>query len=143
MWTAWYNILKCILHYELPYCILKCKGDICNLSVGRLGKQQIQIYMVKNNPLYKLWIRVKGRCNNLNHCNYYKYGRIGIKMHEAWEKDFWQFYNYVSDLDSYPGDEEMGQGKWDLHRLWPKGHYEPGNVIWLSKEDHIEVHRMD
>ena len=41
-----------------------------------------------NFKLYRVWDGIVQRCNNPNAKNYQNYGGRGIKMSDAWRKDF-------------------------------------------------------
>lgn len=45
-------------------------------------------------PLYKVWISMRGRCNNPNDKFYYNYGGRGVRVCEEWEKSFQKFYDW-------------------------------------------------
>lgn len=76
---------------------------------------------------------MKKRCANPNDPRYADYGGRGIRVHEAWVEDFWQF---VKDVGPRPeGVGPTGRSLWSLDRIDNNGHYEPGNVRWASHHE--------
>lgn len=69
------------------------------------------------------------RCRNPKSINYKYYGALGVEVR-------------------YPGFEafhvDMGNKPpgCDIHRVNSKGHYEPGNCIWLEHSEHMRLTRM-
>jgi len=96
----------------------------CGCSAGLHGK-----YL---HPIYSVWGNMKTRCLNTNSPVYHHYGGRGISIYPPWVKDFMAFYEYVSQLPSYPGKEEIGMGKLSLDRIDNDGNYEPGNLRWAT-----------
>lgn len=70
---------------------------------------------------YRVWVGMRDRCYNEDHTSFERYGGRGIRVCEAWNTSFRAFYN---DVGPRPGKG------WDLARLDPDGHYEPGNAEW-------------
>lgn len=49
---------------------------------------------LSSHPIYKLWVKIKERCNNSNASNYHMYGGRGVVMCKEWENNFMSFYNW-------------------------------------------------
>lgn len=82
--------------------------------------------LIKDNyKLYKVWIGIKQRCNNVNSKSYSKYGGCGIKVCDEWENNFLSFYNW-SIVNGYK------EGL-TIERSNVKGNYEPFNCTWIPK----------
>jgi hypothetical protein len=77
----------------------------------------------KAHPLYGQWRSMLSRCTNPKTANYRHYGARGITVCEQWRENFWAFV-----IDVGP----RGQNTDQLHRTNNDGHYEPGNVAWVS-----------
>jgi hypothetical protein len=76
-------------------------------------------------PEYKLWQGMIKRCVNPRCKSYANYGGRGIKVCERWRSDFAAF---ASDMGPRPKGGT-------LERRNNGGHYEPGNVVWATKEE--------
>lgn len=50
---------------------------------------------LSTHPLYKVWIRLKEKCNTPTSKAYRNYGAKGVKLDEVWEKDYVAFYNWA------------------------------------------------
>ena len=88
-----------------------------------------------NDPLYKLWKSIKGRCYNPNKQNYYLYGGRGIRVADEWLNDPMAFVEYVRTTI---GDRPEGCS---LDRIDNDGHYEPNNLRWATKEQQAQNKR--
>lgn len=75
--------------------------------------------------LYRIWKKMKSRCNNKNDIDYKKwYGSRGIKVCDEWQNNFLNFYNWA-----------MNNGYSDslsIDRINVNGNYEPSNCKWSS-----------
>jgi len=69
------------------------------------------------------WSLMKGRCYNLNHKNYSRYGGRGITVCDEWRDSFLAFYNHIGPKPS---------PQHSLNRIDNNGNYEPGNVEWAD-----------
>lgn len=77
-------------------------------------------------PEYKLWIKMRLRCNNPNDKHHYPdYGGRGIKVCERWNS----FTNFYKDVGSRPSL------KHSLSRIDNDGDYEPSNVEWATVQE--------
>lgn len=75
-------------------------------------------------PTYSSWLAMKARCNNPKTVGYHRYGHIGIKVCNRWEKSFAAF---LSDMGERPQDTT-------LERKNRKRGYSPSNCIWATIE---------
>jgi hypothetical protein len=75
---------------------------------------------------YRAWAHAKDRCYNVNTVNYSEYGGRGIRMCEQWANDFAAFYAHIGPKPS-PAHQ--------LDRIQNDGHYEPGNVRWVTAQE--------
>lgn len=48
----------------------------------------------RNHSLYRVWIRMRGRCHNPNNQDYENYGARGIAVCDEWLNEFINFYNW-------------------------------------------------
>jgi hypothetical protein len=75
--------------------------------------------------LYKLWQKMKQRCENPSSISYRFYGAKGIAVCERWK----EFENFRADVGEGPGKG------FTLDRLDPLKGYEPGNVQWITRAE--------
>ena len=80
-----------------------------------------------NDPLYRLWIRIKRRCYDTKAHNYRWYGAVGVTMWEPWLNDAGAFIAYIeAELGPRPSP------KHSIDRIDPFGNYEPGKLRWAT-----------
>jgi hypothetical protein len=76
------------------------------------------------------------RCNNPNATNYGRYGGSGIKCRFTID----EFVDYIVNV------LEVDPRELECHRIDPDGHYEPGNIEFITlkehKHRHVELRRM-
>lgn len=70
---------------------------------------------------YREWIKMKTRCKNAEEAGYSRHGGLGVKVHEAWDKDF----------ESFLRDVGLPEDGFSLARINWTGDYAPGNVEWV------------
>ena len=109
-------------------CMQKERASVSNRTHG----------LSKNNKrLYKVWKSMRARCNNPNDASYYRYGGIGIKVCDEWDKDFSTFYEW-SIANGYKEDiAESGRNRLSIDRINNDGNYEPSNCRWA--DDHTQA----
>lgn len=77
----------------------------------------------KKTRLFRIWIGMKTRCNNVNDRAYPKYGGRGIRICEEWS-DFMKFHDWA-----------IANGYSDslsIDRINVDGNYEPANCRWAT-----------
>jgi hypothetical protein len=81
---------------------------------------------------HKIWATMIQRCTNPNNAAYYRYGKVGIKVHEPWL----QFENFLRDVGKRPAPHLS------IDRFPnPAGNYEPTNVRWATAEQQANNRR--
>lgn len=78
----------------------------------------------KRNPLHRLWLAIRNRCNNPRTPDYKHYGARGIEVCDRWDS----FAIFVADVGPHPG------AGWTLDRIDNDGDYEPDNVRWATRK---------
>ena len=74
---------------------------------------------------YRIWAKIKQRCDNPKDPSWHNYGGRGIAVCERWQKSFKLFFK---DVGLRPSSE------YSLDR-WPDndGDYKPSNVRWATR----------
>ncbi|NSW82555.1 MAG: hypothetical protein HPY90_04640 [Syntrophothermus sp.] len=81
---------------------------------------------LKRHRLYRIWSKMKERCNNPRSKFYELYGGRGIKVCEEWANDFQAFYDWA-----------MANGYREgltIDRKNNDGDYEPENCRWVTRK---------
>lgn len=123
------------------YVTINCKGCNKEMSVYKGNLNQLSGYCkkcaAKNRPanrtthgmsnfrVYRIWCKMKERCNNSNSINYKNYGGKGICLCKEWNESFIAFYNW-SIQNGY-------QDNLSIDRIDSDKNYEPNNCRWASR----------
>ncbi len=75
--------------------------------------------------LYGLWCKMKGRCENPDNPDYFRYGARGIRGCERWQT----FENFRDDMGERPSKE------YSLDRIDNDGPYEPSSCKWATRKE--------
>ena len=75
---------------------------------------------------HSTWAKMIRRCHNENAHNYRYYGGRGVIVCERWRKSF---TNFLADLGPRPSKAHS------LERSNNNRNYEPGNVVWATKNE--------
>lgn len=120
--------VKIINHYNL----LKGKSTSCGCLKGQKISKKQTTHNKTNTKIYKLWMGIKSRCNNINNPKYKSYGGRGIKVCDEWQNDFMSFYNWTL-ANGY--DENAKYGECTIERINVNGNYEPNNCTFKNLKE--------
>ena len=81
---------------------------------------------------YKSWLAMRRRCTEPRNASYVRYGGRGIRVCERWENSFTAFLADVGEAPAWT---------YQIDRIDPEGHYEPGNVRWATPEENRRTKR--
>jgi len=80
-------------------------------------------------PEYLIWCAMIARCTNEKADNYQWYGARGIRICDAWRRDYEAF---LRDVGRRPSSDHS------IDRIDSDGHYEPGNVRWATPQEQAD-----
>ena len=121
----------------------KCKcecGQAATIRVDRLpngntkscGCLSAKTHGMRQSPEYGVWRNMVQRCYNPKRHNFRWYGARGITVCDEWRSNFAAFFAHVGERPS-PSHQ--------LDRINGDGHYEPGNVRWVTQAENLRNRR--
>jgi hypothetical protein len=89
-------ICKCGKTRYYDYDLIK-RGETksCGCLKIDVAREMSTTHGLSTHTLYKVWIRLKEKCNSPKSKAYRNYGGKGVKLCEEWEKDYVTFYNWA------------------------------------------------
>lgn len=102
----------------------KIKSCGCINKMGMSGKYS---HGQTKTKLYQKWSDIRQRCNNINNCNYHKYGARGIEMCKEWESNFLNFMEWAYKANY---NETL-----TIDRIDNNGNYTPSNCKWSTNKE--------
>ena len=104
-------------------CLHRERAKVLHLTRDYTTSQRRGTHQQSRTRLHNIWSKIIDRCTNENRPDYRRYGGRGIKMHKPWMESFVVFRDAVGQPPS------SGH---TLDRIDNDGHYEPGNVRWVT-----------
>lgn len=119
------------------------KGGATEKNCGCLSFEKAKEYMMYSNPkkthglsktrMYRIWLKMKERCNDPNYPERHLYGGRGIKVCDEWVNNFMNFREW--SLENGYNDELS------IDRIDPNGNYEPDNCRWIPLNEQSDNRR--
>ena len=101
-------------------------------GLSKAGKECLARTMGSiNGVLYRKYMDMKARCEYAKHPSFERYNRKGIKVKFKSLDDFRDYVTNELKVDP--------RGK-HIHRIDNDGHYECGNIEFLTREEHVKKH---
>lgn len=114
--------------------LLRKRGRVsCGCTHSARTGDRFRKHGLHNTPEYLVWCAAKARCLNPQNKDYKHYGGRGITMCPSWLKSFSAFIKHIGRRPS---------NKHTLDRIDVNGHYEPGNVRWITRREQMQNTRV-
>ncbi len=107
-------------HTQSCGCLQKEKAAASNTTHG-----------ASRSPEYRAWVGMRQRCTNPSFQDWHHYGGRGIQCH------FTTFEQFLADIDRRPSPRHS------VDRIDNDGHYEPGNVRWVTQKEQTRNQRSN
>lgn len=99
---------------------LRACSKSCGCVDGHSGRRT---HGMTKLPEYRIWRGIIDRCYYPSSHSYPWYGGRGVRIHDAWRHSFEDFLGHIGRRPTR---------KHSVDRIDPHGHYEPGNVRWVT-----------
>lgn len=100
----------------------------CGCVGARKAAQRLTKHGLHGHPLYRIWVRMRDRCNRPSNSRYARYGARGIRVCEEWN-DPTAFIAWALSNGYEPGLQ--------IDRINNDGHYEPSNCRFVTQQQNV------
>lgn len=70
-------------------------GDTISCRCSRKGVHRQIKYSQHHVKIYKCWVSMKKRCNNIDDKDYHRYGALGVKICDEWNNNYQPFLDWA------------------------------------------------
>lgn len=126
-------------------CVCECGGSLvvhlsslrtgatksCGCLRSELSRVRQSTHGLSSSRFYKIWLKMRERCHDPHAINYERYGALGIRVCERWQK----FEHFRDDMHaSYQEHvEQHGTRDTSIDRIENALGYLPGNCRWATE----------
>lgn len=105
------------------------KGNVrsCGCLHIELSKERNTTHGKTKTRIYRTWINMISRCEDVNHKSYKHYGGRGIYVCKSWRNNFQNFYDWAM-LNGYADNLT-------IDRKNNNGNYDPDNCTWNTSKE--------
>lgn len=75
----------------------------CGCLRDDVAREKSTKHGLSEHPLYKVWLRLREKCNNLESAASKNYGQKGVCLCEEWDRSYMAFFNWAIEAGWEPG----------------------------------------
>lgn len=130
---GYYTVID--VQFNRSYCRCRCGAEkwifnrrLCKARDPKCVKCFAKMSAFSHKVVHAAYNAVS-RCTNPNHKRYADWGGRGIRVHKPWITDIIAFCKYLVCLHGWDDSTLV------LDRIDNNGHYEPGNLQWVTRSE--------